>query len=89
MYIAIVIGIISAILLGGYYLIKRGQPRGIRISISGYTDTFERTDYEKNGKVAAPYKYWNKGADTLAKSGQNCDKTACAVGPEALIMCRC
>ncbi len=70
---------IAAALILLAWLIKRGRPTDIRIIPNGYTDTFEQTDYDKKGKVVAPYKYWHEANDML-----NCEATFTYKSPNYL-----
>jgi len=58
--------LISAILI----LIYIGKPKGMRFRVVGYTDSYEKVDHNKYGKLNTPFKFWNCQSDNLPVYGE-------------------
>jgi len=70
---------ILAVLLIIVWFAAYGKPKRLEFQINGYLDSFEKTDYQNNGKTVTPYKSWireeqiygvEKGVDLIPISGQ-------------------
>jgi molecular chaperone DnaK (HSP70) len=64
----LIAGLILIFILAGY-----GKPRKLLFRIESYLDSFERTNYQIDGKLVTPYKPWNcekqKGIDYIPVTG--------------------
>jgi molecular chaperone DnaK (HSP70) len=56
-YVLPLIAVLILILILAAY----GRPRKLAFHTEGYLDSFERTDYQADGKLTTPYKPWNCG----------------------------
>ncbi|MDR1170384.1 MAG: hypothetical protein LBK97_06080, partial [Prevotellaceae bacterium] len=59
-----------AVLIVIFILAAYGRPRKLSFYIQEYLDSFERTDYQAEGKLNTPYKAWKVKEDYISVTGK-------------------